>query len=155
MCPQQVWRDKGEALSHITYTLLKVSYHEYWYLGSGCFRHITGENNYLKNIKPYSKFYVTFGDGAKGKIVGKGTLIFSDLPCLNDVLLAEGITSNLINISQLCDQDPSVNLNCSEFIVTDKHQVQLNKGSRSTDNCYIWCPQEKNKPQSCMISMIN
>lgn len=37
----------------------------------------------------------------------------------------------------------------------DKHQAQLIKGSRSTDNCYMWRPQENNQSQSCMISKID
>lgn len=64
---------------------------------------MTGENNYLEELKPYSDRYVTFGDGAKGKIKGICKLVCPSFPCLNDMILVEGLTTNLININQLCD----------------------------------------------------
>jgi hypothetical protein len=65
---------------------------------------MTGEKAYLQEIKNYSNSYVTFGDGAKGKIKGIGKLNGPELPNLDNVLLVEGLTANLISISQLCDQ---------------------------------------------------
>src|ERR1044072_5396371 len=48
--------------------------------------------------------YVTFSDRAKGKIKGIGRLCRAGSSHLDDVLLVEGLTTNLISISQLCDQ---------------------------------------------------
>jgi len=31
---------------------------------------MTGVDKFLENVRPYAKSYVTFGYGAKGKIVG-------------------------------------------------------------------------------------
>lgn len=45
------------------------------------------ERTHLNNFKPYSNYYVTFGDGARGNIIGKGQLDYSSVPCLKDVLL--------------------------------------------------------------------
>ena len=44
-----------------------------------------------------------FGDDARGKIVGIGSLIFLGLSRLKGVLLFEGLTVNLISVSQLYD----------------------------------------------------
>lgn len=66
---------------------------------------MTGEKNYLKHVKPNSNSYVTFGDGARGKIVGKGKLDYPGLPSLTDVMLVEGLTANLIITIQLYDQE--------------------------------------------------
>lgn len=41
-----------------------------------------------------------FGDGAKGKVIGKGRLNYPGLPTLKEVILVEGLTAKLINISQ-------------------------------------------------------
>ncbi|GAA0155189.1 hypothetical protein LIER_12971 [Lithospermum erythrorhizon] len=46
--------------------------------------------------------------GGKKKIVGKGTLSVEGLHTLEDVLLVEGFTANLISVSQLCDNDLKV-----------------------------------------------
>jgi len=64
---------------------------------------MTGVDKFLENVRPYTSKYVTFGDGAKGKILGIGNLINNGLPNLDKVLLVKGITANLIIISQLCN----------------------------------------------------
>ncbi|GAA0155681.1 hypothetical protein LIER_38131 [Lithospermum erythrorhizon] len=43
-----------------------------------------------------------FGGGAKGKITGRACLSVDGLPELEHVLLVDGLTVNLIRISQLC-----------------------------------------------------
>ncbi|TYK21888.1 hypothetical protein E5676_scaffold494G00240 [Cucumis melo var. makuwa] len=56
---------------------------------------------------------VVFGHGEKGKTIGKGTINRPCLPFLLDVRLVQGLSANLISISQLCDQgyqDAEVNL---------------------------------------------
>jgi len=68
-----------------------------------------GVVKFLKNGRPYAKSYVTFGDGAKGKIVGIGNLVSEGSPRLDNVLVVKGLAENLISISQLCDQGLSVN----------------------------------------------
>ncbi|MCI19830.1 gag-pol polyprotein, partial [Trifolium medium] len=112
---------------------------------------MTEEIAYLKEVKSYSNSYVTFGDGAKGKIKGIGKLTGPDLPSLDNVLLVEGLTANLISISQLCDQELNVSFNNSECMVTSKDQ-EVMKGSRSKDNCYLWQSQHKSQGISCMIT---
>jgi hypothetical protein len=49
-----------------------------------------GEKNYLKEVKPYSNSYVTFGNGAKGRIKGISKLVSPGLPCLGDELPSWG-----------------------------------------------------------------
>lgn len=92
-------RAKAETLCYIAYTSLKVSSREDEYFDIGCCRHITREKNHLKDTKSYFSSYVTFTDGAKGKIIGKGKLDYHGLPCLIDVLLVKGLNANLIGIS--------------------------------------------------------
>jgi len=91
------WRPKCVGL--ISHTSLRVSSSEDWYFDSGCSRHMTGEDTFLEMIRPYATSYVTFGDGAKRKIVGVGNLVNEELPRLDNVLLVKGLTANLINIS--------------------------------------------------------
>ncbi|GAA0156043.1 hypothetical protein LIER_13627 [Lithospermum erythrorhizon] len=107
--PRKEWVQKSTStVSHVVFTSLKASTWEGWYLDSGCSRHMTGRKSNLTNIKELSGNYVTFGGGAKGKITGKGTLKVEGLPDLQDVLLVDGLTVNLISISQLCDEGMKV-----------------------------------------------
>ncbi|MCI17065.1 gag-pol polyprotein, partial [Trifolium medium] len=113
---------------------------------------MTGVDKILVNLKSYSTSFVTFGDGAKGEIVGIGNLINSDLPKLDNVLLVKGLIANLISISQLCDQGMKVNFTKTECLVTDDKGDLLMKGVRSKDNCYLWIPQEETNLSTCLTT---
>jgi len=125
----------------IAHTSLRESSREDWYFDSGCFRHMTGVDKFLEDVRPYVSSYVTFGDGAKRKILGIGNLINNGLPRLDNVLLVKGLTANLINISQLCAQGMEVNFSKSECQITDKKGEVYMRGTRSKENCYLWVLQ--------------
>ncbi|KAK2404703.1 gag-protease polyprotein [Trifolium repens] len=137
------WRPKEENVGLIAHTSLRASSREDWYFDSGCSRHMTGEEKYLINVRSYKASFVTFGDGAKGEIIGIGDLISHGLPNLKNVLLVKGLTTNLISISQLCDQGMKVNFTKSECLVNNEEGQLMLRGTRSKDNCYLWIPQEE------------
>ncbi|KAG9458411.1 hypothetical protein H6P81_002919 [Aristolochia fimbriata] len=74
-----------------------------WYFERGCSRHMAGSTKFLTNLHKESGGQVTFVDGAKGFVIGKGDLNVKGLPKLKNVLLVDGMKANLISISQLCD----------------------------------------------------
>jgi len=113
---------------------------------------MTGVDKYLEDVRPYASSYVTFGDGAKGKILGIGNLIKHGLPRLDNLLLVKGLTANLISINQLCDQGLEVNFSKPECQITDKKGEVLMRGTRSKDNCYLWVSQEKSLLSTCLMS---
>ena len=78
-----------------------------------------------------------FEDDARGKIVGMGALIFRGLSRLKGVLLVEGLTVNLISISQLCDDGLLVRFTKEKYMVFDQNQYQIMEGRRSSSNCYL------------------
>src|ERR1044072_126723 len=108
--------------ARIAHTFLKVSSKEDWYFDSGCSRHMTGIKYFLTDVKACATSYVTFSDGAKGKIKGIGKLCRAGSPHLDDVLLVDGLTANLISISQLCDQGLEVKFSLEECVVTAENQ---------------------------------
>ena len=111
-----------------------------------------GVDKFLENVIPYATSYVTFGDRAKGKIVGIGNLVNERFPRLDNVLLVKGLTANLISISMLCDHGLSVNFSKTECQITyEKGKVSM-KGIRSKDNCCLWVSQEKAFLSSCIMS---
>jgi hypothetical protein len=145
------WKPKGESVALIAHTSFRASSREDWYFDSGCSRHMTGISRFLENIEPYATSFVTFGDGAKGEIMGTGKLINHGLPKLDNVLLVKGLTANLISISQLCDQGYKVNFTQAECIVTNEEGVVIMKGERSKDNCYLWTSQKEANSFTCFF----
>ncbi|CAJ2645128.1 unnamed protein product [Trifolium pratense] len=138
--------------SLIAHTSLRASSKEDWYFDSGCSRHMTGVEKYLKEVKSYATSFVTFGDGAKGEIKGIGRLIDHGLPKLENVLLVKGLTANLISISQLCDQGMKVNFTKNECLVSNNEGDILMRGVRSKDNCYLWIPLEEANVSTCLLT---
>ncbi|KAI9198828.1 hypothetical protein LWI28_022706 [Acer negundo] len=79
---------------------------------------------------------VTFGDGSKKRVVGKGTISIPILPSLSNALFVDGLKVNLISISHLSDEGLSVlfsKIDCSILLLNGQ---TLLKGMRSNDNCY-------------------
>src|ERR1044072_2589334 len=117
---KKVWRVKKDESAQIAHTSLRVSSKEDCYFDSGCSRHMTGMKSYLIGLKAYATSYVTFDDGAKGRIRGIGKLARTGSPTLDEVLLVEGLTANLISISQLCDQGMEFRFSKEKCLVTGK-----------------------------------
>ena len=88
----------------------------------------------------------------KAKIIGKGQLNYPGLSCLTEALLVEGLTANLISISQLYELNLHVNFTCDECVVINEEQDELMKGTRSQDNCYMWSPVKDSQVAKCLLS---
>lgn len=141
--------------ANIAYTSLRASIGNDWYFDSGCSRHMIGVRAFLSNIKPYSNCHVTFGDGVKTKIIGKGHLNYPGLSCLTEALLVEGLTANLISISQLCDLNLHVNFTRDKCVVINEEHDELMKGTRFQDNCYMWSPVKDSQVTKCLLSNVD
>lgn len=133
---RQIWVRKTDISCYPTIVLLAALTESRWYFGNGCFRHMTGNSSHLCKVTSHSGS-VRFGDDQKGKIVGKRTLNVPGLPHLEDVLMVQGLKTNLISISQLCDQNWNVCFNKDQCHVLDKSNRTIIEGTRSSYNCYI------------------
>ncbi|CAM8990879.1 unnamed protein product [Rhodiola kirilowii] len=136
---RQVWKPKTR--KEVCFVALSSFSHmkeECWYLDSGCSAHMTGNPQYLINVKSIRKRqFVTFGDGGKGQVIDCGTLKVPDLPELEDILLVDGLKVNLISISRLCDEGQSVTFTCDFCQVLDRNGDTLMEGSRSSNKSYF------------------
>ncbi|CAM8969337.1 unnamed protein product [Rhodiola kirilowii] len=108
-----------------------------WFFDSGCSAHMTGNSEYLSHIRPVEQMrFVTFADGRKSRVIGCGTLKVPDLPALEDTLLVEGLTMNLISISQLCDNGHYVSFSRDSCLVLNENGDSVMKGRRRANDCY-------------------
>ncbi|KAG9442201.1 hypothetical protein H6P81_018055 [Aristolochia fimbriata] len=97
---------------------------------------MTGSTEFLTNLQKEYGGQVTFGDGVKGSVVGKGDLNVQGLPKLKNVLLVDRLKANLISISQLCDQNLHVKFTKDGCQVIDDKHISILEGTRTDDNCY-------------------
>jgi len=96
-----------------------------------------GELNYEELASSYKELFARSTNG---------------LPRLDNVLLAKGLTTNLINISQLCGQGIEVNSSKPECKITDKKGDVHMRGTRSKDKCFLWVSQEEAHLSTCLVS---
>lgn len=98
---------------------------------------MTGMCNYLVNIEPVDNEFVTFGDGVRSRVIGKGTLDLTGFPKLDGVLLVENLKVNLISISHLCDENLHVKFTKDQCRVYDEKEKCVLTGNRSDNFLYM------------------
>ena len=106
-----------------------------WYLDNGYSRQMTGDQSLFKVFESKKGGNVTFGDGSKSQIKGKGIVSLLGLPDIANVLYVEGLKVNLLSISQICDQDFMVLFSKGKCLVMDEFGKKLISGVRTLDNC--------------------
>ncbi|CAM8987445.1 unnamed protein product [Rhodiola kirilowii] len=154
---RQVWKPKSrKEVCLVALSSFSHMKEECWYLDSGCSTHMTGNPQYLINVKPIRKRqFVTFEDGGEGQVIGCGTLKVPDLPELEDILLVDGLKVNLISISRLCDEGQSVTFTCHSCQVLDWNGDTLLEGSRSTNKSYCLGTVGTRAATVCPTNMIH
>lgn len=112
--------DETNVVRMVAFTALSACLKDKWYFDSGCSRHMASDKNWFESFVDMKvSGSVTFGDGKKACILGKGTVKIIGLPALNDVILVDGLTTILLSISQLCDEFGEVKFNTKNCIVSD------------------------------------
>ncbi|XP_039141271.1 uncharacterized protein LOC120278592 [Dioscorea cayenensis subsp. rotundata] len=143
---------KMNSMCGVAYTSAKTPLNEDWYFDNGCSRHMIRNKSLLKNYKNFLVGEVTFGDGQKSEVVGKGTLMLPSLPDLKDVLHVDGLKVNPMSISQLCDQNMIVKFTKDSCMVYDKIAKCVLTSARSSDNCYLLQKLQRCYNTSCNMT---
>ncbi|KAD0241433.1 hypothetical protein E3N88_44569 [Mikania micrantha] len=74
-----------------------------WYVHSGGSMHNTGSRSLLNDYFTGRKGFVSFGNDAKGYIIGKGYVTNGEIR-FDDVNHVENLKYNLLSVSQMCDK---------------------------------------------------
>lgn len=77
---------------------------------------MTGDPSFLSNFTKKNSGQVTFGDNAKGKILGFGD-VGNGSTLIENVLLVDNLKHNLLSVSQLCDKGYRVSLESSRCVI--------------------------------------
>ena len=110
-----------------------------WYLDSEGSRHIIGHKSWFRNSRPKDGGIVKLANTIKSKIVGRGNVSKNDSDLITDVMLVEGLTHNLLSISQFCDQGYRVVFEHSRCIIKDSTSDKIILIARRHDNTYVLC----------------
>ncbi|CAL2227890.1 unnamed protein product [Prunus armeniaca] len=100
---KSTWIARCHTKSLVVLNAFAASNTNSWYFDSGCSKHMSGDKSVFSSLSPFDGGTVTFGGCHNSQVVGKGTVCIPGLPELKNVRFVEGLTSNLISVSQLCD----------------------------------------------------
>ena len=100
----------------------------FWYLDSGCSRHMTGDRSLFKVFESKKGGNVTYGDESKSQIKGKGIISLPGLPDIANVLYIEGLRVNMLSISQTYDQNFMLLFSKGKYLVMDESGKKLISG---------------------------
>nr|KYP40137.1 hypothetical protein KK1_038537 [Cajanus cajan] len=93
-----------------------------WYFDSGASNHMTNNTRFLTNIKRYlGNLNIHTAGGNQLPIIATGDISSS----LTNVFVAPGLTSNLISIGQLVNNDCRVQFSQSGCLVLDQHSGMI------------------------------
>ena len=122
--------------TYVSFISLRTCTTDFRYFDSGCSRHITSDRSALTNYQKLDRENLTFVDGVKSRVLGKGTLNVEGFPKLDNVLHVEDLKANLLSISQICYQNLFVNFDRNKCCVLDVDGNCILEGHRSSDHCY-------------------
>ena len=80
---------------------------------------------------------VTFGDNSKVRVVGIGSVDFTGYTQVEEVLLVEGLKHNLLNISQLCDEENVIIFEKDQCIIKTLESEEVRFVAQRHKNMYI------------------
>ncbi|KAI5318180.1 hypothetical protein L3X38_037888 [Prunus dulcis] len=134
---KSTWVEKGHTKCLVVLNAFATSNTNSWYFDSGCSKHMSSDKSVFSSLSPFDGGTVTFGGGHKSQVVGKGIVCIPRLPELKNVRCVEGLTPNLISVSQLCD-DGVIEVRFSKHgcKIIGKCGNEIVNVARSRDNCY-------------------
>nr|GEW15868.1 hypothetical protein [Tanacetum cinerariifolium] len=123
----------------------------FWYLDSGCSKHMTGDRSRLMNFVKKFIRTVRFGNDHFGAIMGYGDYVIGD-SIISRVYYVEGLGHNLFSIKQFCDSDLEVAFRKHSCDVRDTDGVELLKGSRGSNLYTISVEDMMKSSPMCLLS---
>nr|GEW07942.1 retrovirus-related Pol polyprotein from transposon TNT 1-94 [Tanacetum cinerariifolium] len=115
----------------------------FWYLDSGCSKHMTRDRSRLRNFVKKLIGTVRFRNDHFGAIMGYGDYVIGDR-VISRVYYMEGLGHNLFFIEQFYDSDLEVPFRKHLFYVEDTDGVDLIRGSRGKSKKHTHTPKNEN-----------
>ena len=111
--------------------------HNRWYLDNGCSRHMTGDKTKFCLLTESEGGQVTLGENSKGKIISSEKVSKNLSSCIDDVMLVEGLTYNLLSISQLCDKGHKVLFATKAWTIFQPNSEVVKFTGKRVNNMYM------------------
>ena len=106
-----------------------------WYLDSGASKHMTNTSVPFSNVRNYDgNLKISTADGSSLPISAVGDLS----PSLIDIFVSHDLSTNLIFVGQLVDNNCNVNFSHSGYIVQDQVSGKWSRRGLKWDDSYLF-----------------
>ena len=117
---------------------------------------MTGNKEQFHKLDAKDGGHVTFGDNAKGKIIGIGEIDNPQSLSIHHVLFVDGIKHNLLSISQLCDMRNKVTFYPKNYFISSLYEDKVIFSGERVDNVYVIDLNKiDNKDIKCLMSIFH
>nr|GEU54019.1 copia protein [Tanacetum cinerariifolium] len=123
----------------------------FWYLDSGCSKHMTGNRSRLMTFVKKSTGTVRFGNDHFGAIMGYGDYVIGD-NVISKVYYVEGLGRNLFSVGKFYDLDLKVAFRKHLCYVRTKDEVELLKGSQGSNLYTVYVEDMIKSSPICLMS---
>ena len=146
----KTWRKKELQPERCGIALYAEGQENQWYIDSGCSKHMTGDKEKLQSYSALEKERkVSFGNDTPALIKGKGYVLLKEKVKAGNVMYVDGLTHNLLSVSQMCDQGNEVVFLSNGCIVCELDTGEtVIRGIRTPNDLYIL----KGGQQQCYLS---
>ncbi|XP_049369479.1 uncharacterized protein LOC125834371 [Solanum verrucosum] len=110
---------------------------QYWYMDSGCSKHMTGDTQNFHSLEAHQGGGVSFGDGKNGLILGVGKIGRSMKHSIDSVYYVSGLKYNFLSVSQICDKGNKVRFVADQCIVTGLTSNKVLLTAKKVKNMYV------------------
>ena len=98
---------------------------------------MTGDKTKFCMMTETKSGQVTFGRNTKEKIIGTGEVGKNPSSCIDDAMLVEGLTYNLLSISQLCDKGCKVTFDSQARTIFEPNFEIVKFTEKRVNNMYM------------------
>ena len=98
---------------------------------------MTGDKEQFNKLHAKDEGHVTFGDNAKGKIIGIGEIGNHQSLSIHHVLFVDGLKYNFLSISQLCDMKNKVTFYPKNYFISSIDEDKIIFSDERVDNIYV------------------
>ena len=115
---------------------------------------MNGDKEQFHKLDAKDGGHITFGDNAKGKIVGIREIGNPQSLSIHHVLFVDGLKHNLLSISQLYDMGNKVTLYPKNCFVSSLDEEKVIFSDERVDNVYVIDLNKiENKDVKCLMSI--
>ena len=115
---------------------------------------MTGDKEQFNKLDTKDGGHVTFGDNAKGKIIGIWEIGNPQSLSIHHVLFIDGLKYNFLSISQLYDMENKVTFYLKNCFVSSLDEGKVSFSGERVDNVYVIDLNKiDNKDVKCLMSI--